>query len=207
MPKSHELKLHRAPQNLSDHLALAIVKFMRFFADAFFKKRYGHRAVILETVAAIPGMVGGMLNHLKCLRRIEDDQGWIKELLDEAENERMHLMTFIHIAQPNALERFLIIIAQFIFVFLYFILYIGSSRTAHRLVGYLEEEAIISYTHYLKEVDDGQIDNIEIPQIAKTYWNLPDHAKLKDLIIVVRQDECKHRDVNHNFAELLTKQI
>jgi ubiquinol oxidase len=205
MSKSYELKLHRAPKNLSDRIALAIVKFMRFFADAFFKKRYGHRAVILETVAAIPGMVGGMLRHLKCLRRIEDDQGWIKELLDEAENERMHLMTFIHIAQPNALERFIIIIAQFIFIPLYLMLYLGSPRTAHRLVGYLEEEAIISYTQYLKEVDEGQIDNIEAPQIAKTYWNLPNHARLSDLIIVVREDECKHRDINHHFAELLTK--
>lgn len=77
---------------------------MRFFADAFFAKRYGHRAVVLETVAGVPGMVGGMLQHLKSLRRCKDDQGWIKILLDEAENERMHLMTFIEIAQPNWLE-------------------------------------------------------------------------------------------------------
>ena len=74
----------------------------------FFKKRYGHRAVVLETVAAVPGMVAGMLLHLKSLRKIEDDKGWIKTLLDEAENERMHLMTFIHVAKPTALERFII---------------------------------------------------------------------------------------------------
>ena len=101
-----ELNKHFEPKNLSDKVALSFTKFLRFLADTFFKKRYGHRAVVLETVAAVPGMVAGMLIHLKSLRKIEDDKGWIKTLLDEAENERMHLMTFIHIAKPTAIERF-----------------------------------------------------------------------------------------------------
>jgi ubiquinol oxidase len=113
-----------------------------------------------------------MIKHLKCLRRIEDDNGWIKELLDEAENERMHLMTFIHIAQPNFLERSLIILAQFFIFTLYFILYIFSPKTAHRVVGYLEEEAVISYTHYLNEVENGSTPNVDAPTIAKEYWTL-----------------------------------
>lgn len=200
---TEKLDTHHQPTGLRDHLARSLVKFMRFFADTFFHKRYGHRAVILETVAAVPGMVGGMLQHLKCLRRIEDDDGWIKELLDEAENERMHLMTFIHIAQPNFLERCLIILAQFFIFTLYLILYITSPKTAHRVVGYLEEEAVISYTQYLSEVESGNTPNVDAPAIAKEYWNLADNAKLDDLIRVVRADECKHRDVNHNFANQL----
>lgn len=198
-----ELDIHHQPTSLRDHFARTLVRFMRFFADTFFRKRYGHRAVILETVAAVPGMVGGMLQHLKCLRRIEDDKGWIKELLDEAENERMHLMTFIHIAQPNFLERGLIILAQLFIFTLYLILYIVSPKTAHRVVGYLEEEAVISYTQYLNEVESGNTPNVDAPPIAKEYWNLADNAKLDDLIRVVRADECKHRDVNHNFANKL----
>ena len=90
---------HHNPENLSDRFALIFVKFLRFFADTFFAKRYGHRAVVLETVAAVPGMVAGALRHLRALRRMEDDHGWIRVLLDEAENERMHLMTFIHIVK------------------------------------------------------------------------------------------------------------
>ena len=95
---------HHEPVDIHDRIALRVVKFMRVFADRFFAKRYGHRAVVLETVAAVPGMVGGLLQHLKAVRHIRDDQGWIRELLDEAENERMHLMTFIHIAQPSRFE-------------------------------------------------------------------------------------------------------
>lgn len=178
---------------------------MRWCADSFFKKRYGHRAVVLETIAAIPGMVGAMLKHLQCLRQIKDDDGWIHILLEEAENERMHLMTFIHIAQPNILERAIIIIAQAIFFTFYLILYLFSPYTAHRVVGYLEEEAIISYSQYLKEVEEGRIPNIEIPALAHSYWGLKKDALLSDLIHVVREDECKHRDVNHSFARILGK--
>jgi hypothetical protein len=94
---------HHRPADLGDRFAFVLVKILRFVADAFFAKRYGHRAVVLETVAAAPGMVGGMLLHLKCLRRMIDDRGWIRVLLAEAENERMHLMTFIEIAQPKKL--------------------------------------------------------------------------------------------------------
>ena len=97
-----DLNKHFQPKNFSDKVALSFTKFLRLLADTFFKKRYGHRAVVLETVAAVPGMVAGMLLHLKSLRKIEDDRGWIKTLLDEAENERMHLMTFVHIAKPTA---------------------------------------------------------------------------------------------------------
>ena len=92
------LNRHHKPQDLSDRIAFGFTKFLRFLADTFFKKKYGHRAVVLETVAAVPGMVAGMLLHLKSLRKMQDDKGWIKILLDEAANERMHLMTFIKIA-------------------------------------------------------------------------------------------------------------
>ena len=198
-----DINKHRTPINRRDKVAFYYVKCMRFFADAFFKKRYGHRAVVLETVAAIPGMVGGMLVHLRCLRKIKDDEGWIRQLLEEAENERMHLMTFIHIAQPNIIERFIIIIAQLFFIIFYIFLYIFSPYTAHRTVGYLEEEAVISYSQYLKEVEEGRIPNINTPFIAQSYWGLANNSTLLDLIQVIRQDECRHRDKNHSFADSL----
>ena len=73
---------------------------------------YRDRAIVLETVAAVPGMVGGALQHLRSLRRLEDDGGLIRKLLDEAENERMHLMTFVQIARPTQFERLLILLGQ-----------------------------------------------------------------------------------------------
>ena len=201
------LDKHYKPQNKSDRIALAFTKFLRYIADTFFKKKYGHRAVVLETVAAVPGMVAGMLTHLRSLRKMEDDRGWIKILLEEAENERMHLMTFIQVAKPTSLERFIIIIAQFLFIIMYSIIYLVSQRTAHRIVGYFEEEAVFSYTEYLKELESGRIDDQPAPKIAIEYWNLPLHSTLKDVVRVVRDDEAGHRDVNHSFARILNEKL
>lgn len=197
------LERHYAPRNASDRIAYAFVEFLRFFADTFFARRYGHRAVVLETVAAVPGMVGGALQHLHSLRRMESDHGWIRTLLDEAENERMHLMTFIHIVQPSRLERLLVLLAQGVFYNFFFLLYMISAKTAHRVVGYLEEEAVHSYTEYLAGVDKGTFANVAAPKIAIDYWKLAPDARLREVIIAVRADEAHHRDVNHEFADQL----
>ena len=167
------LTVHHAAKGPSDRIAYGFVKALRFFADTFFAKRYGHRAVVLETVAAVPGMVGATLNHLKALRRMQDDNGWIRTLMDEAENERMHLMTFIEVAQPTLFERFMVIAVQWVFYLFFFGLYLVSAKTAHRVVGYFEEEAVISYTHYLAEIDEGRSPNVAAPAIALRYWDLP----------------------------------
>lgn len=132
-----------------------------------------------------------------------DDRGWIRTLMEEAENERMHLMTFIEVAKPTLFERFVILAVQWVFYLAFFALYLVSARTAHRIVGYFEEEAVISYTLYLKELDEGRSPNVPAPAIAKHYWKLPQDATLRDVVLVVRADEAHHRDVNHGFASEL----
>jgi ubiquinol oxidase len=201
---SINLRIHHHPATgLSDRIALGFTKLLRFCADAFFSRRYGHRAVVLETVAAVPGMVGATLTHLRCLRRMEDDRGWIRTLMEEAENERMHLMTFIEVAKPTLIERLIILFAQWVFYLGFFALYLIHPKTAHRVVGYFEEEAVISYTHYLHEIDEGRERNVPAPEIARRYWKLSDDASLRDVVLMVRADEAHHRDVNHGFANLL----
>jgi ubiquinol oxidase len=191
------------PRNFSDRFAHGLVRGARAIADRCFGDRYGHRAIVLETVAAVPGMVGATLNHLKCRRRLCDDNGWIRTLMDEAENERMHLMTFIEVAKPTLFERLVILGVQWVFYLAFFALYLVSAKTAHRIVGYFEEEAVISYTLYLKEIDEGRSANVPAPAIAKRYWGLAEDATLRDVMLVVRADEAHHRDVNHGFADEL----
>lgn len=87
-----EPPVHHDPRGFSDHLALGVTVLLRFCADALFAKRYGHRAIVLETVTAVPGMVGATVTHHRCLRRMLGDDGWIRTLMEQAENERMHLM-------------------------------------------------------------------------------------------------------------------
>ena len=198
-----EITVHHNASGLADRFALAFTRALRFFADTFFAKRYGHRAIVLETVAAVPGMVGATVTHLQCLRRMVDDDGWIRRLMEEAENERMHLMTFIEIAKPTVFERLAVLLAQWIFYVGYFLLYLVSPRTAHRVVGYFEEEAVLSYTLYLNEIDEGRSPNVAAPAVAKHYWKLSADATLRDVVLVVRADEAHHRDVNHGYASTL----
>jgi len=192
------------PKNFSDFFALSMTKFFRLIADTFFAKRYGHRAVVLETIAGVPGMVAGMLIHLRSLRSMKTGYGpQIREMLAEAENERMHLMFFIEIAKPNLFERILVITAQGIFMTFYTFMYIFFPRTSHRMIGYFEDEAVKSYTEYLELVESGKVLNIKAPQISIDYYKLPKDARLSDLIISVRNDEMHHSEVNHNYANNL----
>ena len=195
----------KQPEGFGDRVAYFLTMTFRWFADTFFAKRYGHRAVVLETVAGVPGMVAGMWQHLRSLRNMQpDERGWIKTLLEEAENERMHLMIFIEIAQPNSFERLLIMFAQFVFWHFYFILYVFFPKTAHRMVGYFEDQAVISYTQYLEQIDSGAIENIPAPQIAIDYYNLSPNARLREVVKAVRADEQGHADVNHGMADQLS---
>ena len=82
---------HYKPKNLRDKFALSAISFVRKSFDMVsgYDPRPGHmteekylvRTIFLETVAGVPGMVGGTLRHLRSLRTLEKDHGWIHQLL------------------------------------------------------------------------------------------------------------------------------
>lgn len=168
-------------------------------------KQWLLRIILLESIAGVPGMVAGTLRHLRSLRLMRRDGGWIHTLLEEAENERMHLLTFLTVSQPTLLTRALVIAAQGAFYNAFFLTYMISSKTAHRFVGALEEEAVRTYTHCISDIEAGlvpEFENKPAPQIAIDYWRMPADATLLDVIRAVRADEATHRFVNHSFANL-----
>ena len=191
-------------ENISDMFASSMTKFFRFIADTFFAKRYGHRAVVLETIAGVPGMIAGVWMHFKSLRKMKSGYGpQIREMLAEAENERMHLMFFIEIAKPNFFERSLVLMSQVLFGLFYFFIYVFFTRTAHRMIGYFEDEAVKSYTEYLELVESGKVENIPAPALAIQYYKIGSDSKLSDLIRCVRADEEHHSETNHSYADNL----
>ena len=191
-------------ENISDMFASSMTKFFRFIADTFFAKRYGHRAVVLETIAGVPGMIAGVWMHFKSLRKMKTGYGpQIREMLAEAENERMHLMFFIEIAKPNFFERSIVLMSQILFGLFYFFIYVFFTRTAHRMIGYFEDEAVKSYTEYLEIVESGKVENIPAPALAIQYYKIGSDSKLSDLIRCVRADEEHHSETNHNYADNL----
>ncbi|THV05241.1 alternative oxidase [Dendrothele bispora CBS 962.96] len=223
--------LHREAKSFSDKLAASLVKLSRWGYD--FVSGYKHkeippgkdmslaelrkegyllddkqwlsRILFLESIAGVPGMVAGTLRHLQSLRLMRRDNGWIHTCLEEAENERMHLMTFMTLRQPSLFFRALVLGAQGVFYNMFFLCYLVSPRACHRFVGYLEEEAVVTYTRCIQEIEAGRVpewSDLPAPQIAVDYWRLEPEAKLLDVIYAVRSDETTHRFVNHSLANL-----
>lgn len=85
---------HRKATNWSDWVALGTVRLFRWAMDfttgyrhaepgehtperfKMTEKKWMARFIFLESVAGVPGMVGGMLRHLHSLRRMKRDNGW-----------------------------------------------------------------------------------------------------------------------------------
>lgn len=204
---------HTEPKGIRDKLAYSSMKLLRKSFDfltgykpgKMTESKYLTRVIFLETVAGVPGFVGAMVRHLNSLRGLRKDGGWIHHLLEEAENERMHLLTFLNLKQPGILMRLAILWTQFAFIFGYGLTYVLSPTMAHRFVGYLEEEAVKTYTNLIKEIDDGMLPLWEThpaPKEAIKYWGLSEDAKIRDVFVAVRADEVQHREFNHHFADI-----
>jgi ubiquinol oxidase len=198
-----DLVRHHAPATFADRFAFRVAGTMAAVASAAFGKRYGNGAVVLETVAAVPAMVSATLLHLRCLRRMVDDHGWIRTFMAEAENQRAHLMSFVAIARPGGWQRFLIVLAQGTFYNSYFLLHLLSPRTAYRLAGYMSEQAIRGYTRYLDELASGAQPDVAAPAFAVDYWHLSPDARISEMLVSMRADEAIHRDIQHAFADAL----
>ncbi|KAK6205423.1 alternative oxidase [Scheffersomyces amazonensis] len=221
---------HREPKSLGDRIALRGIQLVRGSFDfvtgykkprneaeevnGFKGTRYEMteakwltRCIFLESIAGVPGAVAGFIRHLHSLRLLKRDKAWIETLLDEAYNERMHLLTFIKLGQPSIFTRSIIYVGQGVFANLFFLFYLANPKYCHRFVGYLEEEAVSTYTHLVKELDDpnklAKFKHLKIPTIAVQYWpELTEESSFKDLILRIRADEAKHREVNHTLANL-----
>jgi len=204
---------HHKPQGFKDWFAYGIMKTLRTTFDwlsgykpgKMTENLYLRRFIFLETVAGVPGMIGGMVRHLKSLGSLREDGGWIHHLLEEAENERMHLFTFLGLRSPGILFRIAVLGTQGIFLTGFTSMYVLSPKTAHRFVGYLEEEAVKTYSNCIQELDEGKLSHwARMPATADAiqYWGLSANATLRDVLIAVRADEVMHREVNHHLANI-----
>jgi len=208
---------HLEPQGITPRIAYAVVWCLRRAFDIGTGYSFGfkndacmmRRIAILETVAGIPGMIGGAIRHFRSLRKMEKDYGWIHTLLEEAENERMHLMICMSIYNPHPLVRAVITFAQAMFVPFYAIAYALSPKFCHSFVGYLEEEAVKTYTDILMHMDEGKLKSWEClaPEPARMYYHLPEGATMRDIITNIRADEAHHRELNHCLAWMGPKEV
>ena len=118
----------------------------------------------------------------------------------------MHLLIFMKMGEPGWFMRLAVLGAQGVFFNAMFISYLISPRTCHRFVGYLEEEAVLTYTREIEDIDAGKLPKwaqMTAPNIAIDYYHLPKgNRTMRDLLLHIRADEAKHREVNHTLGNL-----
>lgn len=97
------------------------------------------------------------------------------------------------------------LLAQGAFFNAFFLAYLFVPSVCHRFVGYLEEEAVHTYTRAIADLDAGTLPvwaKTPAPEIAISYWRLPPDAMMRDVLLAIRADEAIHRDSNHVFGSL-----
>ena len=146
------------------------------------------RLLILESIAGVPGFVAAGFRHFKSLRTLQRDHGWISTLLEEAENERMHLLVCLKMFHASYITRALVVAAQMTITPFLMGVYLVNPRAMHRFVGYLEETACYTYTSVIAHAETPGTKlyeawhNLPAPAIAKGYWKLSNDATWIDTL-------------------------
>lgn len=216
----------RAPKTFGDKAAKALVTMIRSTFDMLTGYRAApkgeendpkhkipmntwiNRIIFLETVAAVPGLAGAMVRHLQSIRRFKRDLGWWECQIEESANESMHLkaiLAFSESFKPHGwFMRTGVVLTQGIMMNAFFMAYIINPQICHRWVGHLEQEAVVTYTHLLHELDQGWHPEAKLaaPDLAIQYWKMAPESNFRDMINVIRADEVVHCSVNHTLAGL-----
>ena len=138
---------HHQPKTVSDHVmnTLMFTLYHTFNFVTGYKsvnpsvQAMEWRLIMLESIAGVPGFVAAGFRHFRSLRMMKRDHGWISTLLEEAENERMHLLLCLNTFKASYLTRILVIGAQWVMVPFLMGVYLVHPKSMHRFVGYLEE--------------------------------------------------------------------
>jgi hypothetical protein len=163
---------------------------------------------VLESLAGVPGFLAACHRHFSAIRHLKRDFGWINTLLEEAENERMHLMICMKMFDANLLTRAMVVATQVFMTPFLACLYVVHPKACHRFVGYLEETACFTYRQIITCVRTPGTElhaawaSLKAPAIARGYYNLSEDAMWVDVLEQMFADETHHRDVNHTFATM-----
>mmetsp|Transcript_7660 Transcript_7660/g.28840 ORF Transcript_7660/g.28840 Transcript_7660/m.28840 type:complete len:333 (-) Transcript_7660:122-1120(-) len=207
---------HHAPVSFSDHVMKNIMGglYHAFNFVTWYQPNdptpssIEWRLIILESIAGVPGFIAAAFRHFYSLRSLQRDHGFIYTFLEEAENERMHLLVCLKMFDASWMTRALVISAQIVMTPVLITTYFIKPTAMHRFVGYLEETAIGTYSNIVEKAETPGTklhtawNELPAPDIAKSYWNLSRDATWVTCLKHMLADEAHHRDVNHTIASL-----
>ena len=162
---------HVVPSRVSDHVAINSVKALRWFSDKVFRERYIHRSLMLIGIASAPPLAVSITEHFRSLWKGKPPSA-LRVAMGEAENHRMHYAVICEIAPPTIIDRIVMTILQIVQFFFFFVISAISPRLAHRMMGYLSEEATVMLTHMVNDIDVGKVIDVDAPALAVDYWGM-----------------------------------
>lgn len=209
-------KQHYEPQTIGQHLQYGILRgaynifnfVTRFDKSDPTPQSMKIRLILLESIAGVPPFIVAGYRHFRSLRNLSYDGGRIYTHLEEAENERMHLVSCMQVFEAGALMKASVYGAQFVLTPFCWFFCLVSPRSMNRFVGYLEELACETYSTVLSKVNDPSTKlyaawhETSAPPVAIEYWQLPENATWPDVLRYIYADETNHRDINHTFADI-----
>ena len=167
------------------------------------------RLIVLESIAGVPGFVAAGFRHFHSLRTLKRDYGWIPTLLEEAENERMHLLICMKMSNANIITRTLVVAAQYIMTPLLMSIYLVRPKSMHRFVGYLEETACHTYVNVINHIETPGTHLHKAwaltpaPPLAIGYYRLPADAKWVDTLKCMVSEFISYCFESNSFCELI----
>ena len=167
--------------------------------------KYVNRLILLNSISAVPGFMGAMCRHLKSLRTLKKDYGWINHLISEADNERMHLFMFLGMTTPSAILKVYLFGVQFMFSSLFFVSYMLSPRYCHKFMEYFQNQAVKTYTECIEAIDNGPLSKWKTKpcsEEAAKYYELSSEATIRDMILAVRADAAISREIHRYYTEM-----
>lgn len=215
-PSQIEIK-HYKPKGVADWIAYGMLNSIIRVFDVLSGFRPGkmnergwnRHFLFMESISGVPRVTAAFIRHWKSIFYSKHDSGAYHHLIEEEENERMHLFFWTQLGHAGSLVKSAIILYQFFFVFFYGTMYALSPKVGHRFLGYLEENIIRSYTLLLDDIDAGRLPlwkDMQPPKVMLEYYELPETSRIRDLVIEIRADEALHREVHHHLAETPMKE-
>eukprot|EP00760_Papus_ankaliazontas_P011346 PhM_4_TR14726/c0_g1_i1/m.78878/K17893/AOX1, AOX2; ubiquinol oxidase len=196
--------VHHVPTTPGDYFALGLVRVIRAIANMSYRDRYIHRCFPLVALGPALPLASAAAHQLRTtlsMRKYDDafNERCLK-LLEEAHNKQMHYATLCEFTSLTTGDRVLTTLAQFFCSCFFWLFSFLFPRVACRTLAYMAEEATVTLTHFVNDIDAGRIADIPTTTLCNEYWEMPPETTLRDAVLRMRTDVMVTRDWNHHLA-------
>lgn len=198
---SNDLFKEHHPHSLSDYLSRSTVGTSRGVVKKIGKKSYVTSSIIANTILSSLSMVLANSLHQKIVFHGDKNRDEIEDLLCEANDTHFHVLVCRDLVEPKKSILVWTYLLRGLAIFLFRALAYLSPKAGHRTLGYMYEKSVIDYTNWIEAIEAGDITNVEASKMAIGYYELAENSMLTDVLMAMRGDNIKYRDIEHGYAD------